>query len=141
MQGRAGRAFGNGDFLQRGIVRLKKAFARAVHADAAGNQIRLARQDVTVALDARNPARLFQFAKRALQFLLAVRRQVKQPEQFRHIGRNIISLSKQPDDLVFHHDSISRQMQKGLTELHQLTRTILAEAGERTLQQGDSSLL
>jgi hypothetical protein len=34
--------------------------------------------------------------------LLAMRRQPEQPEQFRHIGRDIIFLVQQMDDLVFH---------------------------------------
>ena len=46
VQRRAGGAFGNGDFLEARIVRLEKTFARAVHADAAGNQIRVARAGV-----------------------------------------------------------------------------------------------
>ena len=102
VQGRGGRAFRDDDFLEAGIVRLEKAVALAVHADAARNQVRLARQDVAVALDAGDPARLLQFAEHALQLLLAMRRQPEQPEQFRHIGRDIIFLVQQTDDLVFH---------------------------------------
>ena len=102
VQGRAGRAFGDGDFLETGIIRLEKALALAVHPDPARNQIRLARQDVTVALDAGNLARLLQFAERALQRLLTMGRQPKQPEQFRDIGRDVIFLAQQTDDLVFH---------------------------------------
>ena len=73
----------------------RKPLPCAVHADAAGNQIRLARQDVAVALDARDLARLLQFAEHALQFLLAVGRQPEQPEQFRHIRRDVIFLPQQ----------------------------------------------
>jgi hypothetical protein len=67
VQRRAGGAFRDGDFLEAGIVRLEKALALAVHPDAARNQIRLARLDVAVALDAGDAARLLQFAERALQ--------------------------------------------------------------------------
>ena len=102
VQGRAGRALRDGNFLEAGIVRLEKALALAVHPDPARNQIRLARLDVTVALDARDAARLLQFAERALQHLLTVGRQPKQPEQLRHIGRDVIFLVQQTDDLVFH---------------------------------------
>ena len=102
VQGRAGRVLRNGDFLEAGIVRLKKALALAVHPDPARNQICFTRLDVTVALDARDPARLLQFAERALQHLLAIGRQPKQPEQLRHIGRDVIFLAQQTNDLVFH---------------------------------------
>ena len=104
VQRRAGGAFGNGDFLETRIVRLEKTFARAVHADAAGNQVGFAWADVTIALDARDRAGLLQLAQHGLQLLLVRRRQAKQPEQFRHIRRNIIFLLQPPDDLLSHDD-------------------------------------
>ena len=102
VQRRAGGAFGNGDFLERGIIRLKKTLARAVHADAAGNQIRLARADVAVALDARDLAGLLQLLEHGLQLLLAVRREAQQAQQFRHVRGDVVFLREQADDLVFH---------------------------------------
>jgi len=44
----------------------------------------------------------FQFLEHGLQLLLEVRRQMEQPQQFRHVRRDVIFLRQQPDDLIFH---------------------------------------
>ena len=82
-----------------GVVRLEKAFALAVHANPAGNQVGLARLDVAIAFDARDAPGLFQFAQHPLQFLLAMRRQAKQAQQFRHVQRHVSPFSKQTQKL------------------------------------------
>ena len=102
VQRRARRVLRHGDFLEAGVVRLEKAIARAVHPDAARNQIRLARLHVAIALDARDLAGLLQLLEHGLQFLLAMRRQPEPPEQFRHVQRDVIFLAQQTDDLFFH---------------------------------------
>ena len=91
VQGRERGIFGNGDFLDRGIVRLQETLAGAVDADAAGNQVRLARQDVAVALDARDAAGLLQPVQFALQLLLPVARQAKLQQQFGNVRRRVVS--------------------------------------------------
>ena len=74
MQRRAGGAFGDAYFLQAPIVRLEKSLARAIHADAAGNEIRVAGADVAAGLDLHDLALPFQPAQRPLKLRLAVRR-------------------------------------------------------------------
>ena len=83
------------DFLQGRVVRLQKSLALAVDPDAAGNEVRLAGQDVAVALGAGDAARAFQSAQDALQFLLAVRRPAQVPEQFGDIGGHVAVLAEQ----------------------------------------------
>jgi hypothetical protein len=102
VQGRAGVAFGDGDFLKPGIIRLEKAFARAVHADASGNEVRFLWLDVAIALDARDFPGLFELTEDGLQCLLLLGGQAEEPQQFRHIRREVIFLSQQPDNLFFH---------------------------------------
>ena len=95
VQRRAGGAFGNGNFLEVGIVRLEKSFARAVHADAAGNQIRVVRQDVAVALmRAIWPARS-SLRRRAFKFRLPFRRHAQMPAQIFRAQRDVILLGEQ----------------------------------------------
>ncbi len=102
MQRSSRDAFGNGDFLETRIVRLEKTFASAVHADAAGDQVGLARRNVAVALDARGGTGLFELEQRGLQILLAVGRQAQQPEQFWHIRRDVVFLREQIQNPFFH---------------------------------------
>jgi len=77
VQGSERGIFGNGDFLDGGVVRLQKALAGAVDADAPGNQIRFARQDVAVALDAGDAPPQFEPVQFALQVLLPVAGEAK----------------------------------------------------------------
>src|SRR5881394_2720277 len=99
---RPGGAFGNGDLLQRRIVRCQESLALAVHADSSGNQIRHAREQVAITLDAGQLASLLQLTDGALQFLLALGRQPKQPEQFRHVRWNVRFLPQQSQKWFFH---------------------------------------
>ena len=89
--GRSG-AFGDSDFLEAGIVRLKKTFSLAIHANASRNKVGLPRQDVAIAFDAGGASGLFELAQGSLEFLLAVWRQAEASEQLRHIHRDIIPL-------------------------------------------------
>ena len=102
VQGRAGRALRDGDFLEGGIVWLEKAPAFAVHPNPPWNQVRLAGLNIAVALDAGDAPGLLQFAQRALQFLLAICRQPKLAQQFGHVERDVIFAFQQPEDLVVH---------------------------------------
>ena len=70
----------NDDFLQARIIRLQKTLSLAVHPNPARDEVRLAREDVAIALGAGQPSALLQQAQRPLQFLLAIGRQT-QPAQ------------------------------------------------------------
>ncbi len=84
---RAGR---DGDLLQIRVLRLQEAFPLAVDPDAPGDQVRRARQDVAVPLGAGDPPGLRQIAQGTLEFLLAAGRQPQEPQQLRHVGRDVI---------------------------------------------------
>ena len=103
---RGGRfAFGDGDFLQRRIVGLEKSFALTIHADASGNQIRFAWEDVAVALDAGDATGLFEIPQHALEILLTIRRQAEVAEQFGNVEREVVSRAEQAEKFfcdIFH---------------------------------------
>ena len=66
------------------------------------HEVGLARLDVAVALAAGDAAGLLECAKRVLQFLLTIRRQTEESEQFRDIGRDVIPPAKKFQNLIFH---------------------------------------
>ena len=98
MKGGAGGIFRDGDFFELRIVRLQKAFALAVHANPAGNQVRLAGLNVTIALDAGQAAGAFEFAQDALEFLLGLRRQMEGAEQLGNVQRHVIRLTDESQE-------------------------------------------
>ena len=84
---------------------MEEAFALAIHADAARNQVRLSRLDVAVALDASDAAGALKFAQDPLQFLLALPRQAKGAEQFGDVERDVSPLPEKKQKFgceVFH---------------------------------------
>ncbi len=102
VKGGAGGSGGNGDFGKRGILRTEETFALAIHANPAGNEIGLAGNDVAIAFDAGDLAGLLEFAEGPLQFLLAIAREGKEVEQFGDVRREIVFLSEEPEQLIFH---------------------------------------
>ncbi len=85
VQGGGGRAFGNDDFLEVRIVGLQKTLALAVHANPPGNEVRRARLDIAIALDAGDAAGLLQLTQDALQLGQAVGRQAQSPQELRDV--------------------------------------------------------
>ena len=95
MQRRGRGVLRDHDLLQFRVVRLQKPLALAVDPDPAGNEVRLAGQDIAVALGTGDAARTFQSGQPLLQFLLARRRPAQVSEQFRHVSRHITVLAEQ----------------------------------------------
>jgi hypothetical protein len=97
-----GGALRNSDLGEGRIIRRKESFPLPVHANAPGNEVRLNREDITIALDACDLAALHQLPEHVLQVLLALGWQAEQPEQFRYVRRDICFMPQQSQELFFH---------------------------------------
>ena len=90
VQGGAGGAFGNYNFLLARIIRLEKSLALTVHADDARDKVGLARLNVAAGLVADDLAAFLQGPQHLLQGLLLVRAEAQSLQQLGNVGRGVI---------------------------------------------------
>jgi len=117
MEGGGGGVGRNSQHRQLGIVRLEKAGALAVHADAAGDQVGLQRQPVAFSLlEPRHPSLAFQPLQDAPHLEDTVRGKPKFGGQFSHGQRGVTRPAQQIQNSILHHQpqlELTRRMPRG----------------------------
>ena len=96
IEGRAGGGFRNDNVGQLWIVGVKNTFSLAVDTDDTGDEVRLARLDVTVALGADDLAVALKPAEGLLERHLVAGAQTQARDQLVEIGGGVIAPSQQP---------------------------------------------